>query len=258
MLKTIALKNRRSLIAGYSLAKRKTRKWLVFVPESGADFDRGGPKSLNWLFGARLGSRFNHLIINKPGLGPRGVNEAAFEKSFRRQRRIADALTTLKAIIPKGDEIVLIGYSEGAYLAPEIAVRDSRVRTVVMIGGGTRGWLKEELANAKAKDRAAMAKQIRLIYKKPRSTRKWNGFSFATWYSYREDATLRALRGLKIPVFAILGARDRTIDLKTTVADLRRLGKTKNIYTRVLRGCGHSFKGQWVHVRRAIHGFFKE
>ncbi|MEQ1878104.1 MAG: hypothetical protein ABL958_15785, partial [Bdellovibrionia bacterium] len=179
------------------------------------------------LVGPKLKDELNFLSLNKPGLEPKKTNAGLFEKSFRRELRIEDALKTMKAIVPAGHDLYLVGYSEGAYLAPQIAIRDKRVRGIAIIGGGTRGWLKEELSNAGPRERPALKKQIRQIQKHPRSLKKWNGFSYATWYSYRGDDTLYALKKLKIPVLAVLGARDRTIDLKTTVDDIRALMKKK-------------------------------
>ena len=158
MQKTIRLKGRRSLTASFSRAQTKSTDWIVFVQESGASFSRAKRSEINALLGSKLASRFHYLVINKPGLNPRGVDTPKFEKSFRRAKRVSDALETMKKIIPHQDHIYLIGYSEGAYLAPQIAQRDSRVKAVVMIGGGTRGWLKEEIAMAKKKRKIGLPK----------------------------------------------------------------------------------------------------
>jgi pimeloyl-ACP methyl ester carboxylesterase len=255
MRKRIRLKRRRSLIASYSFAKTTTSNWIVFVPESAADFKRGERGDLNWLLGAKLAAHFNILALNKPGLGLRSTDEKKFEASFRRKTRVADALTTMRKIIPTRDSIFLIGYSEGAYLAPSIARRDRRVKTLTIIGGGTRGWLKEELSTAMKREKPMVRKKIREILKQPRSTEKWHSFSFATWFSYRGDETLQDLRRLKIPILAILGARDHKIDLKAALQDLRRLKKRKNIRIRLIQTCGHSFGGHWPHVRKALGEF---
>ena len=256
----IPLRGGRSLLAGYSLApKGPSKDWVVFLPESGSGFLAGGRREINQLLGVRLASRFNYLVVNKPGLAPSAVDAMAFERSFRRRRRVDDALVTLQAMIPANGRIYLIGYSEGAYLAPEIAARDGRIASVVMIGGGTRGWLKEELSHARSRaEKVALARQIRLIRKQSRSMQKWNGFSFATWNSYREDSTLKALRQLNLPVLSILGARDNVIDLKATLSDLRQLATVAPVQTEVLPSCGHSFSGHWNHVQRVVSSFLAD
>jgi pimeloyl-ACP methyl ester carboxylesterase len=255
MLKTIPLKGNRSLIASYSLAKRRTTRWVVFLQESGAEFQYAGRNDLARLIGARLARDFNFLVVNKPGLGPQGTDHEAFEMSFRRPRRVEDALTAIDKIVGKRDKIYLVGYSEGAYLVPQVAREDSRVRAVTMIGGGTRGWLKEELSNADKKNKPAFRRKIAEIMRNPKSLKKWNGFSYATWYSYRHDNTLKALRALDVPMLAIVGERDRVIDRKTTLIDLKNLRAKEPVIVYVLRNCGHHFTNHWTPVSLILSGF---
>lgn len=252
MLKKIRLKNGRTLIAAYSLTRPKSSHWVVFLTESGSEFHDGKHSELVRLLGPRLARNFNYLVVNKPGISPLGLDRKGFESSFRRLLRISDGLQSMKKLIPQNHTITLIGYSEGAYLAPQIALKDRRVKSVVMIGGGTRGWLKEELSNAKGKDRKSVAAEIRQVYKHPTSLRKWHGFSYATWYSYREDSTLKALKKLKVPVLAFLGSRDHIIDFKSAIRDLKGLSKNHPVQVRVFRDCGHSFAGHWQRVRSSL------
>jgi pimeloyl-ACP methyl ester carboxylesterase len=226
------------------------------LTESGAEFQAGRREELKQLLGPKLAASFNYLVINKPGLLPGKVDKKAFESSFRRYRRVSDSLATLRKIIPARDKICLVGYSEGAYLAPEVALGDPRVKSVVIIGGGTRGWLKEEFSRIKgAREKTALLRQVERIRKNPRSEEKWNGFSYATWHSYQADSTLQALRRIEVPVLSILGKRDRVIDLKATLRDLGSLSKKKNIRTEVFHDCGHSFINHWSDVRRKMVEF---
>jgi len=257
MRKIIPLSHNRSLIAAYSRADRPARAWIVFLPEAAADFQTGSRAELKRLIGARLAAEYNYLAINKPGVGPRRLDKVAFERSFRRHYRVKDALAAMRAVIPMKDKICLVGYSEGAYLAPEIARLDKRVIAVAMIGGGTRGWLREELNNARGRQRASVLRQIREIQKRSQSSEKWHAFSYATWYSYREDRTLEALKKLSRPTLAILGARDRTIDLKSTLSDLKRLAEKKPIQIELLPRCGHSFSSHWAPVGQALREFLR-
>ncbi len=258
MRRLIQLSENRNLIAGYSLAPVKSRDWIVYLPQSRAHFQRGSRRELKSLIGSAQAARFNFLVVNHPGAGPGKTDALAFERSFRRHYRVSDALATLKEIIPKHDKICLVGYSEGAYLAPEIAGADARVIAVAMIGGGTRGWLKEELGNAaNAREKAAIRKQIAKIGKRANSAEKWNDFSFATWHSYREDRTLQALKKMRQPALAILGARDKTIDLKSTLSDLNKLAAKKPIHVEVFPGCGHGFGGHWQPVAQFLADFLR-
>ena len=254
-LKKIRLSHGRSLWAASSKARQRSAKWIVYLQESGADFQKGSRRELESLVGSEISSSYNYLVINKPGLGPKGISPLEFELSFRRRLRVSDALVVMKRLIPESSEIVLVGYSEGAYLAPQVAVRDRRVKKVAMIGGGTRGWLKEELSNAKSSKRKSLNRLIKMIERHPRSLKKWNGFSYATWNSYKEDSTLVALKKLRVPALAILGAKDKVIDLKSARKDLKRLAAKKPIDLYVFKNCGHSFKGHWRPVRRILESF---
>lgn len=248
----------RFIVAGYSLAPKRSREWVVFLPESGSDFRRGSRRELASLVGPRMSKRFNFLVVNKSGVAPETTNKKIYEISFRRRYRIADAVAVLRAMVPKGDRIHLVGYSEGAYLAPQIGRLDKRVRSVTMIGGGTRGWLKEELSNAGPREKTGFRKKIKEIYRHPKATTKWNGFSYATWYSYRGDNTLKALRDVRGPTLAILGARDRVIDLKSTIVDLMLVSENQPIQVHVFGDCGHHFSKHWLQVSRVLGRFLRD
>lgn len=249
---------KRFVYAGYSFAPRKSRDWIVFLPESGSDFRQGDRGELAELVGPRVAKRFNFLVINKSGIGPRKTDKTMYERSFRRHLRISDAISVLQTMIPKSDRVHLVGYSEGAYLAPQIGRLDPRVRSVTMIGGGTRGWLKEELSNASPREKIAFEKKIKEICRNPRSKLRWNGFSYATWFSYRGDNTLRALRDVRGPTLAILGARDRVIDLKSTIVDLMLVSERQPIQVHIFGDCGHHFTKHWLPVSRVLGRFLRD
>ncbi len=250
MFKTILLKNDRTLQAAYSRAGARCKQWIVYLPESGSSFLEGTQAELQRFLMPSVARQFNYLAINKPGMGRGQTDRKAFESSFRRQRRVEDALTAIRAIVPAHHRIYIIGYSEGAYLAPEVASQLDNVTSIIMIGGGTRGWLKEELNNASAKEKPQVRRKIQQIRRQPESTEKWNGFSFATWHSYKEDTTYKVLQKLDCSVLSILGSRDRIIDLKAALRDMKQLArKKKPVTTELLQHCGHDFKGHWKEVR---------
>jgi pimeloyl-ACP methyl ester carboxylesterase len=253
MRQIIPLSQNRQLIAAYSKAARPSRRWLVFLTESGAEFQPATRAEAKTLLGD-LAEEFNYLVINKPGLNPSGKDRVAFEHSFRRGLRISDALEAMRVVVPAGDKIYLVGYSEGAYLAPEVAIRDARVQALVMVGGGTRGWLKEELSNAGSREKIALRRQIAKIQKQPRALTKWNGFSYATWNSYRSDSTLAALKRLKIPALSILGEKDKVIDLKATLRDLSRM---KKVDLTLLPDHGHELAWNWDSVTPHLREFLR-
>ena len=185
----------------------------------------------------------------------KGKHPKKFESSFRHELRVKDYKKAIKTIIPKDHPIILIGYSEGAYLAPTLARSLTNVIGISMIGGGTRGWIKEELNNAKKEGRTQDLQKIKNILASPTSKKTWNGFSYSTWYSYRKDSTFRDLKTLRVPILAIVGARDNVIDLETTVEDFKTLKDIVPLKYKMLPRCGHDFGKHWGSVSNLLTGF---
>src|SRR5689334_5257144 len=104
MLLKIQLKGSRFVVVGYSRV-RGSRDWVVYVPESGADFHYGDRYELRRHLVPSLAAKFNYLVINKAGLTSRGTDKSVFERSFRRDLRVADALKAMKRVIPRNDKI---------------------------------------------------------------------------------------------------------------------------------------------------------
>ncbi len=102
MRRLVTLTENRTLVAGYSYAYRRSKEWIVFLPESGAGFQTGSRAELKMLIGQSMAAKFNFLAVNKPGISPKGKNLHEFEASFRRDYRVSDALQTMKTIIPAG------------------------------------------------------------------------------------------------------------------------------------------------------------
>jgi pimeloyl-ACP methyl ester carboxylesterase len=238
------------------LSRPVAHDWIVYVPGSGSDFNRAGsPDRLGLIGGLKYSANF--LAMGKPGVYPMYTNRRRFEASFRRATRVQDDLEVLRKLIPDGDNIYLIGYSEGAYLVPEIAVNDPRVRGIALIAGGTRGWTTEEIN--KARDREKTEQLVAQMLADPRGDRVWEGMSWGTWASYSGNETLESLEKLQIPILSIHGNADDIIDVKTAIADTQALiDSGKSIKHVILKGAGHGFDGRWNQVNAYIQVFIRE
>lgn len=234
--------------------------WVVFLPGSSAeiwDFDWA---ELRALFDPMQG-RANLLVINKPGMLPNGkVQPRAFEASFRRDRRVRDYLEVMRRCVPKSARIFLLGFSEGAYLAPEVALHDSRVRALSLISGGTRSWIDEEILKPCALNLGPVFRRVGRIYARPHSTSEhWFGISHATFTSYDNDRTLESLEKLNRPILAIHSDRDVMIDLDSARGDLLRLKREgKDITLRLFEGVDHTLEHLWYKALRASGMFFRK
>lgn len=245
----LRLADGRQVCVDYSPPGGESSKWLVYLPGSAAALTSIAGPGLPGL----LRSYPAHLlVINKVGVQPDGrVQKALFEDSFLREQRICDVVDVIRQIIPEEHQICLIGYSEGAYLAPEIALRCKQIQALLLLAGGTRGWLEEELNKMTASEFRREQHHVSAIYAGLSPNRRWRGFSHRTWNSFETSQTLKALERLQIPILSIYGSRDTVIDQRSMCLDLRRLRHLEFFNVRRLNNLDHQFHDQWDRVLRA-------
>jgi pimeloyl-ACP methyl ester carboxylesterase len=248
---------------GRSLYLRETNAgashWVVFLPGSSAelwDFTWAEQRALL----EPLRGRANLLQVNKPGIREDGsVDRRAFEKSFRRHTRVKDYAEVLSECIPARGTVSLLGFSEGAYLSPEVALLDSRVRAMTLLCGGTRSWVDEEIYKPSALNLRPILKRIGQIYANPGSLKKkWHGNSHATWTSDDNDNTILALERLRMPILALFASEDDMIDNDSARGDLERLKREdgRDIIVRTYQGVDHTLEHCWIKALRAAGVFF--
>ncbi len=259
ILRPVRLKDGRSVVVGQRSAPIEGRKWVVFLPGSSAQLHRAEEEDIqNLLQNDKDHTHF--LVINKAGLNiGRGVNKRIFERSFQRQQRVSDTLEVIKKIIPRGHEICLVGYSEGAYIAPEVATHLAAVKAIVLLAGGTRSWLAEELNKMKPQEFSSTADRLFEIYAQKNPRKRWKGYTHRTWLSYDNDQTLKALEQLEIPIYSIYGTKDDLVDTASVARDFRALKKMKRtlIRQKSIKGFGHDFNERWDLVYDFAHKFMR-
>ncbi|HMN68920.1 MAG TPA: dienelactone hydrolase family protein [Bdellovibrionales bacterium] len=256
MFHEISLHDRRRLIIRESLTG--SRWWIVFLSGSAAEWTDFNESERSVLT-RRFDLPPNILVIGKPGVLPSGrVIDSVFEPSFRRDTRVRDYLEVMRAWIPPGDRILLMGFSEGAYLSPEIALRDDRVRALALISGGTRSWIDEEIFKMGSRQEGKVLKRIARVYARPESRAlTWFGNSHATWMSYDNDRTKEALEKVKVPILAIHGDKDRMIDLDSVRADLRAVRRAgREVEMHMLKNVDHTLQDSWGEALRLTGRFF--
>ena len=259
ILRSVRLRDGRSVVVGLREAPIQNRKWVVFLPGSSAQLHKAEEEDIQKLLG-RDSDHTHFLVINKAGLKiDRGVNKRVFEKSFQRAQRVDDVIEVIRKIVPRGHEICLVGYSEGAYIAPEIATRLSSVKAIVLMAGGTRGWINEELRKMKPNELLGAADRLVEIYAQKNPSKKWRGVSHSTWLSYDNNQTLRALEQLDIPIFSIYGNKDELVDTASVAQDFKWLKRMKPalVKHKLLPGFGHDFNDKWDLVYGYAHKFMR-
>lgn len=235
--------------------------WIVYLPGSAPELHQADATERLSLAGRVHAPETHLLVLNKPGIRWNGsVQKSIFEKSFTRAQRIQDTQEVLREMIPDDARIALVGYSEGAYLAPELAVKDERVKSLVLLAGGTRGWLDEEINLSPEKEISLVLRKVLEIYSQKKPSARWRGFSHRTWHSYDHVSAMDWLARLTIPVLALHGAKDRLVDVETAIADLENLRANHGLRLRskVYKDLGHDMDFEVPRVARAVRQFLKE
>ncbi len=246
--KRLKLQDGKSLVVSRAISQDPAcGHWLVFLPGSSAELVSVKDHHIRALARPFKG-RCHILVINKAGISLSGkINKRQFSLACDRSMRIRHVNEVMQKVIPPQHLICLAGHSEGAYIAPEIALRCARVSALLLLAGGTRGWIEEELRTMQPGELAVQASEIVKIYSGRTPERMWRGQSHRAWLSYDTDATLQALRRLRAPVLSLLGSQDELIDVASARSDLHSLAsfKPKKLRYRILRGMDHHFNNDW-------------
>ncbi|MES3039300.1 MAG: hypothetical protein V4736_15435 [Bdellovibrionota bacterium] len=230
-----------TLDLSYVKSSVQSKNWYVFLTGSTCKFHRADEFS-RVLLSQDDELAFNYLIVNKVGTvaksWPNDCEKSIFNDHFLRAERIERVIEVLKQFVPPDAEIILVGGSEGAYLAPEVAfnMNDSRIKAVIMLSGGTRNWFEEESARSLS-NKEFLDKNI---LGNPDPKQFFLGWSYLTWNSFRELNTLQALKNLTIPVQMINGDMDHSVWMPGVLEDAYQLQLTNpNFKFHLLRGVGH-------------------
>ena len=219
--------------------------WLVYMPGSG---DRLSPLSKRGFLKALLPQhKYNLLVINKVGIELNGKvsSQLDFQKGSIRSQRIADTLSAMKQLLPAEARVLLIALSEGAYIAPEVAEADNRVRALILLSGNSWSWLEEEVRCLPQEKQTELRIFLEnTVVPNPVFDKYYGKFwSYAYFDSYNTDATYRALARSSLPILALHGSQDEVLWLDGALQHLEQLvvneGKT-NIERHLIEGANHS------------------
>jgi pimeloyl-ACP methyl ester carboxylesterase len=169
---------------------------------------------------------------------------------------VLDFLTAKLPIDKK--KIVVMGYSEGAQVAPHVAVLNKKVTHVIcLVGNGLNQFydfiIQERLRAVRGEVTEDQAQQnidtllgyFRDIYAEPSSTDKqWAGHSYQRWASFCMIDPLDYLLQLNIPVYLVKGTADENTQILSTdyvALEFLRRGK-HNLTYKTYTGCNHFFQ----------------
>lgn len=221
---------------------------------------------------------FHIALISKPGIpfkdslqvsesGRRFYSESETYNSLYsldwRAGTAAKAIDFLLKKIPiNGKEIIVMGYSEGAQVAPKVAVLNSKVTHVVSIVGNAMPQLYDFLINTRLDmDRNKITSsegqkiidslylEFEKIFADPLSTeKKWYGESYLKWSTFNNESPLENMLKLKIPILYIAAGKDNNqnvVGMDYAKLEFSRKRK-KNLTYKVYPNSNHYFQEKSV------------
>ncbi len=206
---------------------------------------------------------FGVVVPEKRGVEP-GDDGVACRSEFLRTNdrltRVADAdlvIAQLAGRFPRWNgKLIVMGGSEGASLAPEIATHHfGETVAVVLMGGG--GWDQatelKVLAEKNREDAGSFETQFALMEANPTSAQSWLGESntYRRWASYLRYRPLDYLIKVDAPIYVVHGTRDVATPIESPEAiatTFKELGKT-NLTLREWQGLDH----RWTDAQGKNH-----
>lgn len=217
----------------------------------------------------KMADHFHVVMIGKPGIpfcdtiqvngdtaGPEIIDSLLPMPTIYRQRssltwRAQAASAVIDAVCARFPvnraQIVIYGYSEGAQVAPKVAVINKKVTHCASVFGAGLNQLydfiidarlealKGHITYAAAQQRVDSLMQVFAdIYRHPGDTRKeWEGHTYQRWAGYGTELPLHNFSRLSIPLFIAAGMHDRNslvYGLDYVPLEFLRLGKTNLTY----------------------------
>jgi pimeloyl-ACP methyl ester carboxylesterase len=151
--------------------------------------------------------------------------------------------------------VVLLGISEGAYVAAKVARSRNDITDLAIIGDG--GWTMRRALEA-SEGKAAVDAAWREIAQDPQSLdRTWMGHPYRWWSDIMDLDPLPEYLGLNMPILVGVGEKDQSVPVASALA-LRdafvRSGR-RNLTVRVYQGADHTLMAGAENHRRQ---FFRE
>lgn len=246
-------------------ADDRLKPLLVYLDGSGADplFQQveAGISSSIALNYPQLSESYRVLVISKPGVPfmdklaltkagkPIHTEPAAYTERLSLAWRAESAHLIIQKLIKEGRvdpaKVVVLGFSEGAQVAPFVAEKSQQISHVLLFGGNGLNQLFDPIITAR---QSALMGQIseeeaqetidslytiyEEIYAQPNSIdKRWWGHTFKRWSSFTQRDPLDALLKLDIPIYMANGSLDENSVLSADYIKLEFIRKGKQNLT---------------------------
>lgn len=156
------------------------------------------------------------------------------------------------------DKIIVMGYSEGAQVAPKVAVLNKKVTHVVSLVGNALNHLFDFILEARLKAERqqispeesqaivdSLYREYAKIYQNPQAIdQSWYGATYLKWSSFSKTTPLENMLKLDIPILYVAGGKDNNqtiLGMDYAKLEFLRQGKN-NLSYKVYPRCNHFFQ----------------
>lgn len=260
-----------------SIDSSKTKKpLLVYLDGSGAfplfqQLDAGIGSTVVVDF-QQLRKDFRILLISKPGVPfidkvnddsngfPIYKEPIEYKENLSLIWRVKTANSIIENLIKQEkidqSKIVVLGFSEGAQVAPTLATENKNITHLLLFGGNGLNQLFDPIINARMKANRGDISEIDAqkevdslfttyenIYQYPTSTDKeWWGHTYKRWASFTETDPYKYLLELEIPIYMANGSLDENSVLSADYIKLEFIKNGKdNLTYKTYPNCDHQF-----------------
>lgn len=219
--------------AGKPLDTSQRLPILVYVQGSGSTPIYYGTKERlgsSLMFDSNDFPDFHFIVISKPGI-PFYAEEKEYDSDeYNRRTSLQDRVRSIADVISQVEtkpwvdttQIMLLGHSEGADVAPWAAAEIDAVTHLVVLCPGVVSQMMdfiiqerkkaargEQTSEAADKEIATLKEQYREIFANPEATDlRWYGHTYKRWSTFFAPS-LEAFVQLEIPIYAIVGRDDQ-------------------------------------------------
>ncbi len=234
----------------------------------------------------QLRNEYKILLISKPGVPfidevksdkngyPIDQEPIEYKKKLSINWRVESASSIIDDLIMEKkidtSKIVVLGFSEGAQVAPTLAKENKNITHLLLFGGNGLNQLFDPIINARLKASCGQISEIdaqkeidslfieyKQIYKEPKNTDKeWWGHTYKRWASFTENDPYKILLELDIPIYLANGSLDENSVLSADYIQLEFIKNKKNNLTyKTYANCDHHFNeiitedGQFVKAK---------
>lgn len=230
-------------------------------------FAYGGSGCVSWRpylpeYFTGLGGGVTVVALNKRHVAdssPTGACSKAFALDNHPRQWVADYMEFITARLqqaqPRPRKVVLLGVSEGAYVAVKVARSLDDVTDLAIIGDG--GWPMRRSLTVLAGQTMVDEGWQAIVSDADSLEKTWLGHPYRYWFEVMDIDPTPDYLGLSMPIFMGFGERDESVPLASALAlqeSLKQAGKS-NLTLRVYEGADHTLMAGQTNHRRA---FFEE